>query len=205
MRGTVPAPTPTPTPIPRAPRTVPTPVPPPVGGDPRGGGGTGTGTGTGTPPPVTPPAPNPNAWAYKPPTDIQTLLRQLSANAGQEFMPYGPGGDVRQPIWGTNGQPEMNVDASTYGETGGETNFFQTTTKGGMAPISAAPRTATDWNPLGGAKSPTTTPGTTPAGGDSRDARYQQLMSGTAPAPAANPTITPEQLASLLQLIFPTQ
>ena len=97
--------------------------------------------------PGTPPV-DPNAWAYQAPPDAQTLLRQLSANTGQSFMPYGRTGDVRLPAFGQAAAPEMNVDPAHYGETGGETNFFATTTKGGMAPISAAPRATTDWDPL---------------------------------------------------------
>lgn len=102
---------------------------------------------TPAPTPVVPP--DPNAWAYKPPTDVQTLLRQLSANVGQSFMPMGPGGDVRTPAFGSSAAPQMNVDPAHYGETGGETNFFSTTTKGGMAPIWSAPGSVPGWDPLG--------------------------------------------------------
>ena len=142
--------------------------------------------------PVTP-TPTPqqaNPWAFRPPTSTQELLRQLSANVGQDFMPYGLGGDVRLPAFGTPGSAQMNVDPAHYGETGGETNFFTTSTGGGMAPISAAPRAATDWNPLGlfpkaAASSSKKTDSSTNA----------SLLAG----------LTSQQLQALINAIFPTE
>ena len=94
----------------------------------------------------------PNAWAYKLPTTLIDLLRQLSANVGQMPMPGGMSGDVRMPAFGSSQQAETNVDPAHYGETGGETTFFNQTMKGGMAPITALPTALgypASWNPLG--------------------------------------------------------
>jgi hypothetical protein len=109
-----------------------------------------------TAPPASPAVSQPqavdNSWAYRAPLDITELLRQLSANVGQTPMPGGRGGSVRNPAFGSPAKPEMNPDPFHYGETGGETTFFNQTTKGGMAPISALPTNLgypADWNPLG--------------------------------------------------------
>jgi hypothetical protein len=166
-----------------------------------------------TPKPPVPTPVDPNAWAYKPPPDAQTLLRQLSANVGQEFMPYGPGGDVRQAAFGSSAAPQMNVDPATYGETGGETNFFQTTTKGGMAPISSVPRTVSNWDPLGLFKTVAPKPGNdgrSGGGGGGGPIGGPGRMNGSGRTPEPTPPtlpagLTPEQLMGLLNSIFPTQ
>lgn len=94
---------------------------------------------------------DPNAWASKTPDTIKMILRQLSANAGQNFMPGGRVGAVRQGPFGSHMQPQKKFDPLTYGQTGGEATFFSQAMDGGVAPLAAlmnlgVPR---KWDPLG--------------------------------------------------------
>lgn len=79
----------------------------------------------------------PPAWATRTPSKIKEILRQLSANAGQNFMPGAPVGAVRQGPFGSNMQPQKKFDPLTYGQTGGEATFFSQAMGGGMAPLAA--------------------------------------------------------------------
>ena len=105
-------------------------------------------------------APVTNDWANRQPANITELLRQLSANTGQSAMPGGRGGDVRISPFGSNQPSQQNVPAAHYGETGGETTFFNQSQNGGMRPISSVQPVA-GWNPLGTATAAATGTGTT--------------------------------------------
>ena len=120
--------------------------------------------------------PDPNAWAFRAPMSIDELLRQLSANSGQPGMPGGKGGDVRKPAFGSTQAPQQNVDPAHYGETGGETTFFNQSQLGGMKPVTSVPgQGPAGWNPLGLANTGT-------AATDRIKALIAQLFPNGAPA-----------------------
>lgn len=106
---------------------------------------------------TTPTAAPSDAWRRQMPTDITTLLRQLSVNAGEMGMPGGYVGAVQLPAYGSGLSPVMNPNMTTYGQQPniGEATFFQQSMKGGMAPIAAMSPLGVpeNWKPIG-----TTTP-----------------------------------------------
>lgn len=93
-------------------------------------------------------APN---WWQQMPAGVVELLRQLSVNVGQMPMPGGHVGSVQRPAFGAPGQPVMNPDMRTYGQTPGmgEATYFTQSMTGGMTPISAVSPIGVPagWNP----------------------------------------------------------
>lgn len=129
-------------------------------------------------------------WATRMPANTTELLRQLSANVGQQAMPGGYVGAVTLPAYGSSQQPTQGIDARTYGQGGGESTFFQQSMRGGMTPLAGlAPLGVPQgWDPFGTAKPP------------KEDDKKKKKDKGK---PVTTPALAPSPSANLINSTFP--